>query len=129
MTIEELNDCLDALAALPPDWDLGYKGTTGMTVSKAACAHARAVGVALLGAGHTSFQPAPHWLDEAPAYLVALETDDWTVVVHEDGATAAHCWCAHTTGSNEYDPHVLEQDFPAGATAALCAWLTQHAPR
>lgn len=128
MTLEELHDNLDALAALPPDWDHSYKGTSGMVVSKAAIAHARTVGAALLAAGHTSFGAFPCWEDTQPDYLVALEADGWHVMVDPDGVLVATVWRQATPEDpTELDIHCEQREFPAGATDALLAFIKEHA--
>ena len=126
MTVEELHDSLDQLAALPPDWDHSYKGTSGMVVSKAAIAHARTVGAALLAAGHTSFGAIPYWEDTQPDYLVMLETDGWQVTIDQDGATVATVWLQDTPEEwIELGVHFVEQQFPAGATDALLDFINE----
>ena len=126
MTLEELHDDLDALAALPPDWDRGYKGSSGMTVSKAAIEHARPIGAALLAAGHSNFGAFPSWDAGQPSYVVCFESDDWSVTANEDGSLRASMWRQATPEHpTELDVHTEERAFPAGATDAVLAFLTE----
>lgn len=129
MTLEEFHNNLDQLASRPPDWDYSYKGTSGMVVSKAAIAHARTVGAALLAAGHTDFGAFPHWEDTQPDYLVMLETDGWQVTIDQDGMLVAIVWLQDTPWEwIEAGVHYVEQQFPSGATGALLDFIKEHVP-